>query len=87
MRMIEHKNNTPWWHAKNGEATAAQVAEFAKAYQTEDAVAWAVTVTEGEDWIAADHVRHVMAATRAEGAVTVWVSDGNFAQCVWRKGN
>lgn len=85
MRLIEHKNNTPWWHAKNGEATANQVSEFADVFQRSDASAQMVAVTEGDNWISADHIRHVMAATRAEGAVTVWVSNGVFSQCVWRK--
>ena len=84
MRMIEHKNNTKWWNAKNGEAKAEQVAAFAKAYKKADAGAWAVTVTEGADWVGAAHVRNVVDATRAAGAVCVWVSDGLFAQCVWR---
>jgi hypothetical protein len=86
MKKVEHKNNTPWWQAKQGEANAEQIAAFAKVYQKSDAVAWAVTVTEGVDWVGADHIRHVAAAMQAEGAVTVWVSDGLFAQCVWRKG-
>jgi hypothetical protein len=82
--MIEHKNNTPWWNAKQGEATAEQVAAFAKAYRTGGAGPWAVAVTEGAEWVGADHVRHTVDATRAAGAVCVWVSDGTFAQCVWR---
>jgi len=85
MRLINHPNNARHWHAKQNEATAAQVAAFAKDYKRGDeASAWAVTVTEGADWIAASHVRDVVDATHAEGAVRVWVSDGVFAQCVWR---
>lgn len=84
MKKVEHKNNNAWWQAKQGEATAEQIAAFAKVYQKSDAAAWAVTVTEGAAWIGADHIRHVAAAMRADGAVCVWVSDGTFAQVVWR---
>jgi pyruvate-formate lyase-activating enzyme len=84
MKRIEHKNNNPWWQAKVGDATAEQVAEFAKVYQKAEAGARPVTVTEGVDWVGADHIRRVVDHTRAEGAVCVWVSDGTFAQVVWR---
>lgn len=85
MRKLEHRSNSKWWNKKVGQANAEQVAEFAKGYKKEDVGAWAVTVTEGEGWIGATHVRDVLAATRADGAVAVWVSDGRFAQCVWRR--
>lgn len=85
MKKVDHKNNNPWWQAKQGEATAEQIAAFAKEYKKADAGAWAVTVTEGAEWVGADHVRHVVDATRANGVVTVWVSDGAFAQVVWCK--
>lgn len=84
MKKVEHKNNNPWWQAKQGEATSEQIAAFAKEYQKADAGAWSVAVTEGADWIGADHIRHVVDHTRADGAVCVWVSDGTFAQVVWR---
>lgn len=85
MRIVKHKNNTPWRQAKQGEATAEQIAAVAKTFQKADANAWAVAITEGEDWISADHIRRVVELPRAKGAVAVWVSDGLFAQCVWRK--
>ena len=86
MTLKKHKNNEAWWHAKNGEATHEQVAEFARGYQKYSAGAWAVCVAEGADWIAAHPVADVMAHTRGVGAVAVWVSDGHFAKVVWRKG-
>ena len=30
MRMIEHKDNAAWWMAKEGHATAEQIARFAR---------------------------------------------------------
>lgn len=85
MRLLKHENNSKWWSKKTGEANAEQVTEFAREYKKEDVGAWAVTITEGEGWIGAGHVRDVMAATRADGAVAVWISDGRFGQVVWRK--
>lgn len=84
MRLVDHKNNNAWWQKKINAANAEQVAEFAKGYKLVEPCAWAVVVTEGEGWIGAAHVRDVVTATRADGAVAVWVSDGLFAQCVWR---
>lgn len=79
-------NNNNAWHAKNGDATARDVEQFAARYKRSDgATAWCVVVTEGLGWIEARHVRDVMAMTRADGALVVWVSDGMFAQVVWRK--
>lgn len=86
MRLLEHENNSAWWQAKEGDAEWRQVARFAFDFQDSDEDAWAVCVTEGVDWIAADHISHTGAAVRAEGAVAVWVSDGSEAQCVWRRG-
>ncbi len=85
MRLLEHRNNVPWWNAKEGEANSRQAAEFAAKYKLAEPGAWAVTLTEGEGWIGAGHVRDVMSATRADGALVVWISDGTFAQVVWRK--
>lgn len=84
MKLVDHANNGKWWNKKISEANSRQVAEFAKGYQLVDPGAWAVVVTEGREWIAGSHVRDAVAMTRAEGAVAVWVSDGLFAQCVWR---
>lgn len=85
MKIQKHKNNSKLWNKKVGEANAEQVAAFAKEYQKADGAAWCVNVTEGRGWIAANHVRNTFNATRADGAVAVWVSDGHFAQCIWRK--
>jgi hypothetical protein len=84
MRLLEHEHNSAWWSLKTGDATAAQVAGFAAEYKKCVPAAWAVAVTEGGDWISADHVRGVVALTRTAGAEAVWVSDGRAAQCVWR---
>lgn len=86
MRKLEHENNTNWWQNKIGAASSRQIAEFAKQFQRGDgATAWCVAVTEGDWFVGAEHVRNVVDATRANGAVAVWVSDGRFAQCVWRR--
>lgn len=85
MKLLEHENNNDRWQAKEGDASAGQIVHFAADYQTVDEKAWAVCVTEGVDWIAADHVRQTGRAMRANGAIAVWVSDGGDAQCVWRK--
>jgi len=85
MRLIDHTNNNEAWRAKTGEANARQVADFARMYQRHDASAWAAAVTEGEGWVSARHIRDVVGCVRSDGAVAVWVSDGAFAQCVWRK--
>lgn len=86
MKKMDHINNSTWWQSKIGDASSRQIAEFAKQFQRGDgATAWAVAVTEGEGFVGAEHVRNVVDATRADGAVAVWVSDGQFAQCVWRK--
>jgi len=85
MRKLEHENNTKWWQCKVGEATTAQVIEFARGYQRVDPSAWATAVLEGERWIAATHVKDVARAMGAKGATAVWVSDGLFGQCVWRR--
>lgn len=85
MRLINHTNNNPRWHAKQGEATAEQVAAFAKEYQKADAWAWAVVVTETADSVWGDHIDHVVDNTKSDSSLVVWVSDGNFAQVVWRK--
>lgn len=86
MKKLEHKGNSNWWSKKVGEANAEQVAEFAKQYQRGDgATAWCVTVTEGKDWISAGHIRDVMAVPQIDASLVVWISDGRFAQCVWRR--
>lgn len=85
MRLIEHKNNSAWWSAKNGRAGAEDIAKFAKQYQREDAGAWCVMVREGEDWVEAEHVRALERVMLWEGIEAVWVSDGSNAQCVWRR--
>ena len=85
MRLIDHTNNNEAWRAKTGEANARQVADFARMYQRHDASAWAVAVMETYGHVEADHIKNVVAKCVRDGAVAVWVSDGVFAQCVWRK--
>ena len=86
MRYVQHRNNNNTWHAKDGGATARDVALFAARYKRSDgATAWCFVVTEGLGWVEARHVRDVVHMTRADGALAVWVSDGTFAQVVWRK--
>lgn len=87
MRLLEHRNNNNAWNHKHGDACARDVAKFAKSYQrSAGATAWAVVVVEGLNWISAHHIRDVISMTRSVGALVVWVSDGNFAQCIWNKG-
>lgn len=87
MKLVDHKNNCRWWHKKINHANAEQVAEFAKCYQLVEPGAWAVTVTEGFDWIGAGNISIAVTATRAGGAIAVWISNGLFAQCIWRAEN
>ncbi len=86
MRSVNNRNNNNAWHAKEGEATARDVEQFAARYmRSSGGTAWCVVVAEGLGWVKARHVRDVMAMTRADGALVVWVSDGTSAQVVWRK--
>lgn len=85
MTYLDHPNNNARWQAKEGLSTEGQVINFAEDYQNDfPQYRWAVCVTEGKDWISGDHLSQTGAAIRAAGAIAVWVSDGEHAQCVWR---
>jgi len=85
MQKKAHEKNSRWWQAKSGEATAEEVATFAREYQRgEDAGAWCVAVAEGGCWIAAHPIRDVVSLTGDRLHAVVWVSDGQRSQCVWR---
>ena len=86
MRYLNHKNNKAGWQAKQGDASPAEVAAFAAQYcKILKDEGWAVSVMEGAGWIACGHIRSVIAYIRAAGVLSVWISDGTNAQCIWRK--
>lgn len=89
MRLLKHKDNAAWWMAKEGHATAEQIARFAREYQRVEGhgMMGVVTVAEGAGWVSGYQIGSVVTCTCMEEAVAVWVSNGYSAQVVWRKSN
>lgn len=87
MKLLEHENNNPCWHSKVDIAAISQVIEFARNYQRVDANAWAVVVTEAENWIGAAHVKNLRSEMQIGEFTALWLSDGCSAQCLWRRQN